>query len=348
MPTQLYDIIGDVHGHADALEALLHKLGYARQPAPSGAEGRAAGHYAHPEGRKVIFLGDLLDRGTQNKRVLEIARAMQEAQSALVIMGNHELNAIGYATPSASPEGEYLRRHTDENEKQHAETLAEYQDPHEYRELVSWLKTLPAWIDLGDLRVIHACWRRGAMERLVALGLVEERPLEGAAGAVAGFIRFDDPRFELLYTKGEEAFRLIEVLLKGVERTLPNGLSFRDKSCKDRSETRVRWWLTTPPKTWGEAALEPSPDFAHLPFAPEDDYERYTDETPVFVGHYWLRLDGPDAHEGQPRPLTPSVYCLDWSVTRGALVAFRLTRRGAPGEQALGEFVCARGVLVWS
>jgi len=346
MTHQLYDLIGDIHGHADALETLLHKLGYTRQPPHGAQHGAPQGHYAHPEGRQVIFLGDLIDRGTQNKRVVEIARAMERAGSALVLMGNHELNAIGYATPRAGAEGEFLRPHTPENQKQHAETLADYRDPDEHRDLVSWLKTLPAWIDLGDLRAVHACWRRASMERLVALGLVEERPVEGAPGAVAGFIRFDDPRFELLYTKGEEPFELVEVLLKGVERRLPNGRSFLDQGGKERHETRVRWWLAARPETWGAAALEAERAFADLPFAPEDDYERYTDETPVFVGHYWLRLDGPDAHEGQPRPLAPSVYCLDWSVTRGALVAFRLARRGGRGAGALGEFVWARRVWI--
>jgi len=54
-----YDIIGDVHGEADALERLLDKLGYALKD----------GCWQH-RSRQVIFLGDFIDRGPEQKRVL--------------------------------------------------------------------------------------------------------------------------------------------------------------------------------------------------------------------------------------------------------------------------------------
>ena len=65
------DIIGDVHGQAEELEALLKKLGYELR----------AGSYRHPE-RKTLFLGDLIDRGPHNRRVIALVRAMQEAGTA--------------------------------------------------------------------------------------------------------------------------------------------------------------------------------------------------------------------------------------------------------------------------
>lgn len=83
-----YDIIGDIHGHADALRQLLHLLGY---------EWRG-NSYRHPEGRKVVFLGDYLDRGPNVRETLEIVRAMVDGGQALAILGNHELNAILYHT----------------------------------------------------------------------------------------------------------------------------------------------------------------------------------------------------------------------------------------------------------
>ena len=49
----MYDLIGDIHGHATELKQLLQKLGYTLEE----------GGYRHPE-RKVIFLGDFIDRGT--------------------------------------------------------------------------------------------------------------------------------------------------------------------------------------------------------------------------------------------------------------------------------------------
>lgn len=59
----MYDLIGDIHGHADALQQLLKKLGYYRQK----------GVYRHPD-RQAIFLGDFIDRGPRIREMLEIVR----------------------------------------------------------------------------------------------------------------------------------------------------------------------------------------------------------------------------------------------------------------------------------
>ena len=61
-----YDIIGDIHGHADELEELLQKLGYQLRD----------GVYSHPENRKVIFLGDYIDRGPKIRETLHIVKNM--------------------------------------------------------------------------------------------------------------------------------------------------------------------------------------------------------------------------------------------------------------------------------
>jgi 8-oxo-dGTP pyrophosphatase MutT (NUDIX family) len=363
----LYDLIGDVHGHADALEALLTQLGYAPLPSPPASTSTSPAStpptYTHPEGRRLVFLGDLLDRGSQNERVIEIARAMERAGSALVIMGNHELNAIGYATarahihpPPAGAPAEFLRPHTPTNTHQHQKVLDEYTDPARYAALIAWLKTLPIWVDFGGFRAIHACWRASAMRALLDSGLVEERPLcalqrplhqrdphQALARATGGFIRFDLPEVERLYTKGDPLFEAIEVLLKGVEVLLPRGLSFHDKGGTERHHARVRWWLSAPPKVWADALIEPHAELNEEPFEGVDDFERYGDEVPLFVGHYWLYLGGPDAAGERPRALTPSVRCLDWSVTRGALVGFRLAQREGERAEGLGEFVWVRG-----
>ncbi len=55
-----YDVIGDVHGHADKLEHLLRQLGYAETPQPQHQRGQSL--WSHP-GRQAIFIGDLIDRG---------------------------------------------------------------------------------------------------------------------------------------------------------------------------------------------------------------------------------------------------------------------------------------------
>src|SRR6185503_508981 len=71
----------DVHGCADELEELLGKLGYTPDE---------AGVWRHPEGRKVVFLGDLVDRGPRVPDVLRIAMGMVKAETALCVPGNHD------------------------------------------------------------------------------------------------------------------------------------------------------------------------------------------------------------------------------------------------------------------
>jgi protein phosphatase len=78
-----FDIVGDVHGCADELEALLRLLGY--------APGDGGGAWRHPAGRRAVFLGDLVDRGPRVRDTLRLAMAMAAAGSALVVPGNHDV-----------------------------------------------------------------------------------------------------------------------------------------------------------------------------------------------------------------------------------------------------------------
>src|SRR5690606_8373786 len=81
-----FDIIGDVHGCRAELELLLERLGY---DIVRNDEGQAV-DAAHPDGRTVIFVGDLVDRGPDTPGVLRLAMGMVEAGHALSVMGNHE------------------------------------------------------------------------------------------------------------------------------------------------------------------------------------------------------------------------------------------------------------------
>ena len=83
----MYDIIGDIHGHADKLEELLLKLGYTKNHK----------QYSHRE-RKALFLGDYIDRGPKSHEVLKIVKHMVDGGHAIALMGNHEYNAICFHT----------------------------------------------------------------------------------------------------------------------------------------------------------------------------------------------------------------------------------------------------------
>lgn len=85
-----FDAIGDVHGCRSELETLLGKLGY---ELTRDDEGRPV-DAIHPEGRRAIFLGDLVDRGPDTPGVLRLAMGMVAAGHALAVPGNHEAKLV--------------------------------------------------------------------------------------------------------------------------------------------------------------------------------------------------------------------------------------------------------------
>jgi polynucleotide kinase-phosphatase len=81
-----FDIIGDVHGCREELEALLTTLGYALTRDDAGRPVDAV----HPEGRTAVFVGDLVDRGPDSPGVLRLVMGMVAAGTAICVPGNHE------------------------------------------------------------------------------------------------------------------------------------------------------------------------------------------------------------------------------------------------------------------
>jgi protein phosphatase len=77
-----FDIIGDVHGCLDELVELVGKLGYTEQP---------GGAWKHPEGRKLLFAGDLVDRGPKIPDVVRLVLESVNAGTARCVPGNHDM-----------------------------------------------------------------------------------------------------------------------------------------------------------------------------------------------------------------------------------------------------------------
>ena len=299
----MYDLIGDVHGYSQPLAELLEKLSY-RQ---------SGGVFRNPK-RRVIFLGDFVDRGPNQREVIEIVRPMIDEGEALTVMGNHEFNAIAFYTEDPENPGSHLRPHNEKNRKQHRVFLEAFDGTDDHADLIEWFRSLPLWLDLGDLRVIHACWDEGVM------GFLEHR-YEGVNG------RLSDELLVAASRRESDEYRAVETLLKGKEIELPAGQSFRDKDGHPRQEIRVRWW-DSEAKTYRKAFLGPQSAVSHIPEDPievEHLIQYSSGEPPVFVGHYWM--------EGDPELLAPNVACLDYSVASpkgGRLVAYRWD-----GEQRL-------------
>ena len=286
-----YDIIGDIHGHAAPLERLLGEMGYQER----------SGAYRHPS-RRVVFVGDLIDRGPAQPRVVQIARSMVDAGTAQIVMGNHEFNAIAWATWD-DERGDWCRAHSAKNRGQHGAFLEQVgEDSSLHRELIEWFRTIPMWLDLDGLRVVHACWDPVSMDML------------------GGPILVDDA---VTAPKGSDLYEAVEVVLKGPEVHLA-GRCYKDKEGNPRHKARFRWWdpaattLASGAEIPGGAVGCDDEPFGELPHDPlPADLPILDPGSPVLYGHYWR-------NGAQPRIDGPRSACLDWSIAKGGrLAAYR-------------------------
>lgn len=303
---QGFDIIADTHGSALELDSLLHLLGYEHNGT----------FWSHPE-RMVIFLGDYIDRGPFIRETLEMVRGMQESGNAVCLMGNHEMNAIAWATPDPQHDGEYLRPHIEKNLNQHRQTIEQLGD--QYNEWIEWFKKLPLWgeFHLGDqtIHCIHACWSDLAMNTLREYRHEGKPILKGSENLPT----MTEAGLELAGTKGTPVFEAIELLLKGAEIQLPEGYFMTDKDGHRRKNIRIQWWLE-PKGTYREIAMVGEADRPSIPNIEikADAFEPIPVPCPTFIGHYWLTADN------GVEPMDENVVCLDYSAVReGPLVAYR-------------------------
>ena len=289
----MYDIIGDVHGQGEKLRALMREMGYSE---------RADGWHA-PAGRKAVFVGDLIDRGPEQIAVLTIVRSMVDRGHALMVLGNHEFNAIGYATLDGAS-GSHYRPRNAKNKAQHARFLEEVgEDSEPHREWVEWFRSQPLALDLGGIRVVHAWWDQEAVHTV-------------AAAFLASGNWITDEFLHAAYAPGPLTDAR-KVLTCGVEMPLPEGRFILDKLGHKHGEARMAVW-----RHWAKRL----PEMAIVPAGHEhlvSDCEIPSEYclppvsgTPILFGHHWF--SGPVKLE------TPKVACLDWSAAKeGPLVAYR-------------------------
>lgn len=107
-----FDLIGDVHGCADELRELLSRLGYSEDG-------------SHPEDRRVIFLGDLVDRGPRIAEVLRVAMRMVDGGRALCVMGNHEAKLLRWLRGDAPKRSHGLAESIEQLERESESFRAE-------------------------------------------------------------------------------------------------------------------------------------------------------------------------------------------------------------------------------
>lgn len=289
-PLSGYDIIGDIHGHAEELKIILQQMGYSLRKHV----------WQHPE-RKAIFVGDYIDRGPEIREALSIVKNMTDAGAAYAIMGNHEYNALAFHYHNTN--GGHIREHSIKNLLQHYETIKQFQGYEaEWEVYLAWFANLPLFLEMDGIRVVHACWDD---ERIAFLNTIEW-PLAKQTLLEA-------------HRKRSDTWKAFEEVLKGKEICLPDGHYFIDKDGNKRTDCRSKWWIKPQGLTLEQYLFHAPITVRNIVLSSEYSSDGYSLNAPtVFFGHYWL-----DAEAG-PVWQAPNVCCLDYSVAKkGKLVAYR-------------------------
>jgi hypothetical protein len=174
------DIIGDIHGMYARLVSMLDALGHRR----------TAGRWMHAENRRIVFVGDYVDRGARAAEVVALARELCEQRVALALAGNHDTNAIALATRArdrafdaadawrqaraqlaagggaAPAPTAWLRPHDARNLAQHRDTVLAFESAAAYEACVRHFMTLPRYLEPPRLRAVHAAWIPPAVRAL--------------------------------------------------------------------------------------------------------------------------------------------------------------------------------------
>ena len=256
--TEKIDIIGDVHGHYQQLIRLTEKMGY--------SVGSKELH--HPESRKLGFVGDFINRGPQSVEVLTLVKSLCESGDAIAVLGNHEFRLI-----QNSVEGKKV--------------------PAEFEPFIPWLRTLPLFMELDTLRIVHAVWHFSSIELL-----------EGQSVEEDAFIK------ETIVKKSPYK-KAVTRILSGIKINIPEDLKLIDRFGIERPKGRLKWWLDLRGKPYADCFLSPmKPDILNRGPAIDElsDLEPYNEkDKPVFTGHYCLPPNLPK--------ISGNVVCLDGCVT---------------------------------
>jgi hypothetical protein len=288
----MYDIIGDVHGHADQLKSLLKNMGYTL----------SGNFYSHPD-RKAVFVGDFINRGPKIRETIILIRKMVENGSAYAILGNHEMYAVLYYLRDT--EGKYYKKRIPKYQLQINQTLDEFVPyKEEFKSHLKWLRTLPMFLDFGDIRVVHACWKDKNIN-LIKEVLTEPK----LSKTILREIALNGSRFSESFWE----------TCKGIDFQMPKDLLIFDDEGRPHRSFRMKWWDSPEGMTFKDISLESRFELPAYTIPKElvAAREPYPKNAPiVFFGHYCLKQCC--------GILTENICCVDSCVTRsGKLLAYR-------------------------
>jgi len=289
----MYDIIGDVHGHYSLLIKLLKSMGYVKN---------SSGYY-HPE-RKTILVGDFVSRGPEIRQTIRLIRGMTESGHCHTILGNNEVNAILHylKTPEKVP----LLKKGSKRSAFISPIVQDFRnDPAEWDDHRKWLRTLPFFLDFGEIRIVHACWKEEN------IGILREMLPPGKT-----------PKFifrDLVLNSKTPLSQAILQTTRGIHHMLPHDITIYDHRRIMHHFYRMKWWEDPAGKTFREISFESKfrlPDYTIPPEIAPVGSTYPEDAPPVFFGHYCLG--------NGPFPIRNNLCCVDGCViTAKKLAAYR-------------------------
>jgi hypothetical protein len=278
LPAGPLDIVGDVHGEAQALRQLLAALGYERDG-------------AHPAGRRLVFVGDLCDRGPDSPGVVDMVRRLVDAGRATCLLGNHELNLLRLEKKDGNGWFFPSELHEDQAKAHYAGCAA--LPAGERKAVIRFLSQLPLVAARDDLRAVHACWDEVAIEQLVRAG--HDSALDAYAHGES--ITLAGLRDSGLERQSEAEFEPFKMAIRDRAAKVPMLPAFarREETYQNGNAVRL---LTSGPERIAAAPFWASAKWRMLDRVRW--WETYDDPVPVVFGHYWRRPGSlaPMEHKG--------------------------------------------------
>ncbi|MEZ9420087.1 metallophosphoesterase [Vibrio breoganii] len=273
--------VGDVHGRKDKLDTFLQHASW------TGGE------------ELLVFVGDLIDNAVSPKidhiGLLQWVKESVDNRHAVCLLGNHEFNAIGWFLTKAN--GEPYRTHSQKNRKQHDAFLQEVGEGSQQHQFwIEWFQSLPLFVNFGEFGAVHACWDQKTINNI--------KPYLNPNGSLK------KEHWKSAFDPKHELYKMIEILLKGPEVSLPKGGTFKDRNGNDRSEVRVAWWKESYSSTYRDIAVVAEDQRQNIPavkLARDCSIVNTPPPIPVFIGHYSL------APTEFPELLSSKVACVDFN-----------------------------------
>lgn len=301
IPEQPLDIIGDIHGEIDALRQLLDHLNHDSASGPP---------------RKLVFIGDLCDRGPDSVAVIQLVRDLVSQGRAYVILGNHEINLLMNDAKDGS--GWFFDERAQSDRVHYAPFARATRD--DRPAILEFFSQLPLVLQTPSLRIVHAAWEPRAIAAIAHIpcgeiikashhwesqiyeaaqpGGLHERYLQEKSRWAT---QLEDPENPPPYLHAVAEYETLEQRINPIKR-LTSGIEARSaqpfySGNRWRYSDRTAWW------------------------------NHYTDEIPVVIGHYWRMFDlpsqpnasrysllfegiGPTSWHGRHH----RVFCTDYSV----------------------------------